>query len=411
MLIADADVFTYQPQYPAEINWDDPITAGLVRVDNFALRGADMLGGPAWATNSFLPSEKGIALAQQGDATDKNCTGSGLHLKIITGVTVLSLVHRKARPSAADFYYGHNTGTAYNWGLYDSGSTNVRYFWCKNISGTAVSPSYTAAASGWAVMVGAYSEAGGQVKLYENGILKAQTALTGQIQQNDYLLSSFDYGSGTATYRQPLALVWNRELTAEEVQRISANPWLIFRQEEEEIFFPVASAPAGTVNLTGVGGEISLSCNDGVITQTQVLTGDSCTVNLESSTAVVNQSQNLTGSSCTVALSCNEGSIGLEGAVVLTGVGGEIILESSAGVITQVYSLVGAGSTVNTESSTGVITQDQILTGVGGSCNLSCTSGAITIGTVPVEPVDIDKISLAVATNPKFLALMEMMMS
>lgn len=243
ILVPRKAIWTQQPQQLVDVDWENPLSRGLVRVDNFARRGQDVLGGPAWNTTQFASSQRGIAL-EQTDASDKVCYSPGLHTRLIAGMTVLSLVWRSGPPTASEFFVCHGTGTSYNWGLYDSPST--RYVFLKNTGGTNKSVSFAYASGGWATVVAAYSGAGGYVRLYQDGVKRSETAQSGNVQQNDYHLSSFAYASGSGNYLQPLIAIWNRELSADEVKRVSANPWQIFRRPSERLWIPVSSGvPAG----------------------------------------------------------------------------------------------------------------------------------------------------------------------
>lgn len=246
-----------QPPYTTQINWSNPISNGLVRVDNFALLGYDLLGGPSWGNVGYLPTINGMSLAQQGDSTPKIITNPNLHTKIINGITVLSVVWRAGTPSASEFFIQHGRGSSnYNWGLYDSGG-GARWFFLKNTSGTIANPNFTYTGSGWGVVVGTYSDTLGNVKIYQDGIFKAQYALTGQIQQTDYYLGSFNFQGGSGTYRQPLILIWNRSLSSTEIYSISKNPWQVFKKKQQ-LFHIYIDSGSGTIYTITPTGSISL---------------------------------------------------------------------------------------------------------------------------------------------------------
>jgi hypothetical protein len=52
----------------------------------------------------------------------------------------------------------------------------------------------------------------------------------------------------------PVAFAWSRVLTPAEMASLSANPWQLFEDEDEDFSFAVATVPINTFSYSGVGG-------------------------------------------------------------------------------------------------------------------------------------------------------------
>ena len=86
------------------------------------------------------------------------------------------------------------------------------------------------------------------LKSYHNGELKTTTAATDAIYTNVSLdqfsigADRSDWTGGDLRGEVALARIWNRGLTPQEVGRLTADPWAIYRKEIFQVGFVAPSA-------------------------------------------------------------------------------------------------------------------------------------------------------------------------
>ena len=265
-------IWTRQPQIAVP-----SLSGGLVRADNFALLGRDSLGGPYWQSGVYMPATGGVSLIQSG-AGGKQVPSTNLHIAITTGITVVLVSTQNANPSNSEFSYAAaESGIGdYNWGIYANGAG--AYFFIRNTSAAAVNSGFVSRVNGRQdVLVGTYS-AGGTVKLYRNGILASSNSQTGNIQQPALPLSSFLWNGASGNQSIPLALIYNRELSASAISSISANPWQIFTPPINSFPSVWVGAGSGAVTINCTVGDASAAGVTATITSTGSGVTITCTV-------------------------------------------------------------------------------------------------------------------------------------
>lgn len=257
-----------QPQFPATIDWSNPITRGLVAlyvptsgVKNL-VNSSDAL---AWKGATAAPAD--IA-TQAGKAYT---VASDAHLQLTTTaamqITIGSL-----------FWYGEmrTAGTIANspyiWGLSHNNS-DATPFDAINMcvpSGDATSVQFAWNATGVKQFIAAtgkvtlnvatswgFSVQGGTQTAYKNGGNIGSASVAGTIQYGTSpqlctgghtVQASQDSGARTA-----LGGLWNRVLTANEHAELAGDPWQLLRQPSSmEIYAPAFVAPS-YLPVTGAG--------------------------------------------------------------------------------------------------------------------------------------------------------------
>lgn len=228
MLLLDAP-FDSQPQEYAEIDWGNPLAAGLVHctVGNNITNLAGPALTPQFGTTEFSGWDgpvPGIVIDNarvQGGITPSfqgvSCTGLCLH-------TPTSL----------------NAGGRLVMGAFtNADSSNCRF----EISTTALTAGYRNALNESAFSTGIITPQAGQtylhggrwtdngVELFVDGRLIATNTTTGNAQiRNRVSLGGDDtYGGNWYIGTIHASFWWNRPLTDDEIRSVSANPWQLFR--------------------------------------------------------------------------------------------------------------------------------------------------------------------------------------
>src|SRR5574343_627858 len=175
-------VWTAQPSQPAEIDWANPLAAGLVTAIDFGngpLGGVNLIGKtPSWTTSpAFFGANingRGTSVATNGYLKAPDGTVSWDRVADIAyGFTSLVVVTFLAKTSASNFIAGDvSPGSAsYNWGHYFGTGTNSYSFYVKNGASTVAN---TAEANVFVAnrlyaLAGCYDYAEGKVKVAVNG--------------------------------------------------------------------------------------------------------------------------------------------------------------------------------------------------------------------------------------------------
>ncbi|MBX9857420.1 MAG: hypothetical protein K2Y26_17955 [Gemmatimonadaceae bacterium] len=249
MLLLDAPL-TEQPQEAVEVNDGHPSSRGFI---------AGFVGTPSAIGAGFTPvGAVGVrplvgrsGLTNFDGASFVELTGAPR----ITGGPFTALVGviygGQARPYTFISQGGSSVGYGWKLGCSPSG-TDGRFQLTYGLVEDYPQSSASIPQNVPVVIGATISGDGGTCRYYIDGKQEGSTAVGTMISPStrDLTLGAshrggeyIDYlGAGNSIW---LALVWNRELSAEEVAAISANPWQLFRTRH--VVLPASAAPAADV--------------------------------------------------------------------------------------------------------------------------------------------------------------------
>jgi hypothetical protein len=306
-----------QPQGSCEIDWSNPITQGLAFVVSPGSGPIDIIRGKVWTPGgiSISATEKGLG----ADPASNASVGASLNIPWLTSngaytgdLSVFVISNPTASTTrefflsytngANEFYFGGNqtVSLAASSGTF-AASTNVTSVQGVSASGYIDSKfrafSYTRSASA------AFGY------LYANGVLVASNAVVARaIGTSASVLRVGGYSTANwgISGQIPIALGWDRALSADEHKSLSDNPWQIF--QPYNIYIPAfLSSGAYTLNLeTGV---YSFTGIDATLTKDSKLTLDSGTYALSGSNASLLKGLILEASSGTYSLTGSDASV------------------------------------------------------------------------------------------------------
>lgn len=208
--------------------------------------------------------EDGIALDIQDGTTTytlaKRFTG--------TEITVLARVRWGVEGAGADQYIFSNDGGfsfAPAVSLFGSrGAGTIR--WNLTFSGGNYALSYPSPAVPNYPFVGTWNTIGGTAKsgstskLYVDGILRATAPGTATFDlansDHDYQIGSAVDGSRTANSQILWLAVWQRELTADEIARVTGDFYQLVRPVKRRVLYSVPAAGGGTLDIYSDGAII-----------------------------------------------------------------------------------------------------------------------------------------------------------
>lgn len=404
---------TTQPQEAVGIDWNNPLTSGLVFAylpcaTADAARG--LQGDFGGSGGALTPTPNGLSRAFNQDRTIIFPRDSVLEP---TSVTVLAFVRSVyaqgsyARPFAKTYSNGgaspyDSFGFEYNSGGGDP--TSARFV-------VSTGGSYTYVTVGVDTTnpqkIGLSYEPGGSgLKAYRDGVLvTTDTGITGSITYDasgtgDLIVGGYsDSASGNWVGDVYCAFVWNRRLSDAEVAQWSANPWQLF-EPEKIVVKAAASASTTTVtvdagSLTLTGQAVTNTVTAAVGAGTVTLTGQN--VALQQQQPVTAGSTSLTGQSIgiTITVPISPGTLSLTGSDVtvvppsgsstVTVDPGTLSLTGQA-VTTLVTTPISEGSASLTGQDISVTTRVTVDPG-----SITLTGQVITVSylgtqTIPVEP-------------------------
>lgn len=307
--------WTRQPQTPVGIDWGNPLAKGL----RAAVSG---ISAYDFVTNKFLTVSGAFTKTATPYGVAHTTTAAAdstyieLPFEISGAVSVVTVVSRDVSATT--------TGTGKVAPVITNRTANQANFWEFNLGngfgalGDIDKPRLSNNSAGFGTI---YADG---VALSGNN--PATTALTnGRFYTLAAVAASGATASGsgkmwlfatlTGSYfslvgRMPLALVYDRALSAAEVKSLSDNPWQIFKSQSRRIW--VVGAGGGiSLSLTGQ----SLTANLGALSAsvTSSVTGNQTT--LQQGTITANVSQTLTGQ----AISLVQGSVSSDVSTVITG--------------------------------------------------------------------------------------------
>lgn len=233
-----------QPQGPAEVDWYNPVTIGLIAASN----GRD---GTHGLNLSAIPkglSKSGTVLVAHG--------ASGYRVPLRSSVTSSEWTL---------FSRGSIPGTNYQaiFGLYGSSSefiSQMPRIFPSNAFGTDARPYAVDSSSGSFLSVGAeftittvISASRNVIEHYINGALVSSASLssTSQITVNSIEVFTKNLTQDRAQAGTTIGTfaAFNRALTAKEVGALSATPWQLFRPVQRRMYFDMgAGGGAATVS-------------------------------------------------------------------------------------------------------------------------------------------------------------------
>ena len=244
-----------QPQYPARIDWSKSITRGLVEAALPVGGGFDAITGLQLSTSGTVAREVG-PFGWVSRYTDPN-TGyrfrNSARLTSLDECTILCFSALDVAPGAIINGFAGYGNSADNDPLFLLG-TNLAgtqlFFRCRDSAGT--SQNVFAITSDMAigkfnVFLGVRSVQAGTQSVYSNGALLTSDALTsvGAVSFDRFAIGGVlrsAFGMQLAS-RTGLVLMWNRALSAAEIKRVSANPWLVFKAPVRQMWLlPEAKA-------------------------------------------------------------------------------------------------------------------------------------------------------------------------
>lgn len=331
-----------QPQQSTGIDWSNPLTKGL--------RDLSLLGGLQRynaARKTFLSSNGTV----DSDPRGPKITTDGTAYAVPGGYAVLPITviigfARLGAPTSGNHaLWISKDDTTGNGGLY------FRY---EDAGTLAVLKSQTAAVGSGAFTVKpggsllAATVDSGNFALYGDGGLVASgthaqtfvsdTSVIGSESSN----AAEDHPNGIFYFHA----VWDRALSADEIKRLSANPWQIFRPRKREIYLVAAASgaadanSAGVATVTGVSGAIAGSDGvsvgvgaapgiSGVIAGSVASSAGTSTAQADTSGTIAEATASSAGTSTASGISgAIQGSVGASsGLAIVTGVTGNPVAQ------------------------------------------------------------------------------------
>lgn len=388
-----------QPQEAVEVDWGNPITAGL----SFAQVGdnpANLAGPPSVVVGSLgrETGRTGRGLSFPGSTSSylwapaQRSAGGGTALAFCflpnaASASNVSLVGvYSVSGSAVGGGVAHYLATSSSTGEFAAISTDANNF----AVASALIPAYNRDHC----VIGTFVQ-GGSRTLWVNG-RKAATNATGRSPTNLQRVQVGVYSTDNSLLFSPLvgamylSCWWDRVLTDAEVQAISANPWQLFRRPAIT-YVPVAAAPgaalAGTITVaastTGAltvpkplaGGLSAVVTATGALTVPKPLGGAIAAV--VTTTGALTVPKPLAGA-IAAAVTINGGLAGSGAALA----GGVVVASTVNGTLTVSKPL--AGALAATVTAAGTLTVPKPL--AGGVVITVLTAGALTGGTTTAGP-------------------------
>jgi len=243
--------WTRQPQYPAQIDWSNPLTLGLLGAISASSKDGTIVGAPA-----FEVSSAGVALKTNGSTLISKTVASP-----ISSATLLIVGNAVNSASANVFLssFGTNSGGNQTFVIQppSSGGSSPLRALIRVADGGGVSTRESATYKNNADSIiddhvfAAVYYGTSKLDLYLDGKLDngttANTAASGNVTALDNIaLGGIKRGTnGYSTgIRQHLALGFNRALSASEINSLSANPWQIFKAPARRLWVGVAGGAA-----------------------------------------------------------------------------------------------------------------------------------------------------------------------
>lgn len=270
MSLIAPNVLRQQPQYAAQIDWGNPLSAGLVSLLWVHPNGIayDLLA-PSIVYTKTNVSPLGTTQGYGSQVTTAGANGitSGrnlaLNCKVASSPMAYMLFGEIGTMGASNTVAGCGGGYQL-WSLYGIRSRRASVY--------AGGSQRSVDVGTWATGIGVFGVVadGGNVIGYENGKSFGSTAGSGAITYDNTYGHAHIFGggggditscTGTAFY----SATWNRALTPSEAKSLSDNPWQIFKAPSRKIFLPSLggaasyslSLAAGTYAYAGTAANLN----------------------------------------------------------------------------------------------------------------------------------------------------------
>lgn len=340
-----------QPQYPAPIDWNNPLSRGLV----FSFDAA--LGSPRNQVGGKLGEAFGTGVAQahgrygreitfSGSQGNRSCSFGNTFGKLdnATQATWEFLVKFNEVAAAPHFFgdwdFNQNwlvqrNGTGLIWVAADDASTNRRRWDASSLFSAA---GYYHVILSW--------QGGANFTAWVNGVDKSasfsvvsnaatQMGTTGAI---DYIQFGTVNGGTALNGSMVFARIWNRGLSANECRVLSENPWQIF-QRQSQIF--VNSAAGGETIVSPGAGHVVVVGKQPTISQPISLPIGNGAIRVAGKTPSLSQPMNLSPIKGPVVFAGYQASITQAGSGTAVSPGkGAVLVSGAAPTIEQAISVV-----------------------------------------------------------------------
>jgi hypothetical protein len=340
----------------------------------------------------FAPNQHGLVYSQ---STSNNGASCVLDLSTFDTFTISMWIRDRSVSNANNVLFGNDLATSgfliNNWGPGNSGDNTATQVFIRDIGGSNSSIIYTRPTIGTpyhlAVTVRVKNgNAQSVLGVYINGQAISFTGGGGSGGPGNFNLTSnvtdTDFNIGWFTTAEPfradselwnLVIRGNYLLSAEEVKAEYDNPWQIYKDNSNRLFyFPSVSGH----NLTANNCNQDSSSASGAVSQSHTLAGSSVVQANTSTSGSITQQQLLTGANLSQAASSSIGTI--QQTCVLTAASCGQACASTSGAITQTHLLSGSSTAQAATSSIGSIALTHALSGAGAVQSATSSSGAIT---------------------------------
>ncbi|MDB5814433.1 MAG: hypothetical protein JWN23_1550 [Rhodocyclales bacterium] len=252
---------TQQPQVgPIEIDWANPLTRGLVdawvfgSLVSLVKKNAATLGA---GSNGITTGRAGLGVSTPSGGAPPVLASLASDLLPTGPCTIIYMrteldTSRRTNPAFATPFAGTSTTECHAFVPYSDGSVYWRYG-----DGTGISA--TIGASNGADVFGFMAGGAAGRQIWQNGVLIASDSNTITRTATSAAFNLGDSSNGGPDVRTYCLYVFARQFSANELRAITANPWQILLDEDEEfdVTQPVPSGGGGTsYNYTPSGGVV-----------------------------------------------------------------------------------------------------------------------------------------------------------
>jgi hypothetical protein len=402
-ILLPGDVWTEQPQYPAQIDTSgrlfNPNRVSVIIAPGSGSHLRDALSGKIYTQSANVSSTvnvKGRAVAcTPGAVSYVTLDTNANNLLDSTSCTMIIATVRTSSTTYSSGTYGYVTPATgadrvsvnlpftdnvlyWDYGNATAGSGRVSVSIAAHIAAGTVNI--------WGLVAGSRGR-----EIWRNGVLLANDtgALATRVSNTSpfRMGSVFPDGSGTAAnaHQENLFFLSREQLTTSALERLTRNPNLIFAPKQRNIWVDVSGGTSVSVDVTGLTGTTALG--DETVTAIQnastSVTGLTGTTALGTTTvtAIQNVSTSVTGLTGTTALGSVTVDVGGSTSVSVTGLTGTSALGTVSvtavrNVSTSVTGLLGTSALGNITVTTG--------SGADVSVNVTGLSGTASLGTVLV---------------------------
>jgi len=285
--------------------------------------------------------------------------------------------------SGSNFLFGHAFpgGSLYAAGIYTSGS-NFPVFYVRTGSVVAAQQSVALVSGAEITLVGTYD--GATVRLFRDGVLVASASQSGNVSAGSGTHITFNRWNtfSPASTRALFGRVFGGALSADQVRELTANPWMVFQDDPEVLYFDV---PAGveTTTADGTPDAVSLTAPTGAAAVSVAASGALDLVTLTAPTGAAAVSVTAAGAVAPLSLSAPTGAAAVE--VAAAGALDAVTLTAPTGTADTVSTVVAAGAVapLSLSAPTGAAAVEVAAAGAIDAFSLTAPTGtASTVSTV-----------------------------